>query len=252
MAEDGDTCSDPKIAAAREPEAKPRNAIKPRPAASMVLLDRSGAEPKVLLGRRNAALAFLPGKFVFPGGRLEIDDRRMPAAGALRAKCLRRLALRRPRLTPTPEAFALAAIRETFEETGLLLGTKAQTASAAAIPSAWQDFTKHGFMPFLTPMRFIARALTPTAFPRRYDTRFFLLDIDEIAHRIEGCITPDAEFVELVWLTLAEALQCDIPRITAMILRDLETRIAADFPEHLPVPFFYMRGQRWIREELSD
>jgi len=85
MVEGGETCPDAEAAAARELAAKPRKAVKPRPSASMVLLDRSGAEPKVLLGRRNAALAFLPGKYVFPGGRLEIDDRVMPAAGALRA-----------------------------------------------------------------------------------------------------------------------------------------------------------------------
>lgn len=250
MVEGGEICPEAETTDARQLAAKSRRAVKPRLAASMVLLDRSGAEPKVLLGRRNAALAFLPGKYVFPGGRLEGDDRLMPAAGALRETSRKRLALRRPHACPAPETFALAAIRETFEETGLLLGTKREAASGASIPAGWRDFAGRGFAPNLTPLRFVARAVTPTMFPRRYDTSFFLLDVSEIVHRIEGCIAPDAEFVELKWLTLAEVQQCDILRITDMILADLQARIAADFAEHIPVPFFYQRRHRWIREEL--
>lgn len=216
----------------------------------MVLTDRSGSAPKVLLGRRNSALAFLPGKYVFPGGRVEADDRLMPASGALPDTSLEKLALRRTRGFPGPQAFALAAIRETFEETGLLLGARSQAASTTPIPPAWQAFVDHGFAPDLAPLHFIARAVTPPAFPRRFDTSFFGLDISEITHRIDGCVMKDTELVELVWLSLEEAAKLDIPRITAMILLELETRIAADFAEHLPVPFFYERKRRWIREEL--
>jgi 8-oxo-dGTP pyrophosphatase MutT (NUDIX family) len=52
----------------------------PRDAATLMLIDRSGAKPKVLLGRRHAGHKFMPGKFVFPGGRIEAFDRVMPAA----------------------------------------------------------------------------------------------------------------------------------------------------------------------------
>jgi 8-oxo-dGTP pyrophosphatase MutT (NUDIX family) len=250
MAERREAHSESEIIVAPEPAAKPLKAVKLRPAASMVLLDRRSSEPKVLLGRRNGSLAFLPDKYVFPGGRLETDDLIMPAAGALRESFRERFMRRRARSGPTPEAFALAAIRETFEETGLLLGKKEQTAAVASIPASWQDFAAYGFAPNLTPLRFIARAVTPTMLARRYDTSFFLLDVSEIVHRIEGCIGPQAEFVELAWLTLAEAIQRDILHITAMILADLEARIAADFAENIPVPFFYMRGPRWICEKL--
>ncbi len=230
--------------------AKPRRPVRPRAAASIVLIDRSGSTPKVLLGRRNSALAFLPGKYVFPGGRLETDDRLMPASGVLPDASLKKLALRRRHGFPGPEAFALAAIRETFEETGLLLGTRSQAASTTPIPKAWQAFAEHGFAPNLAPLRFMARAVTPPAFPRRFDTSFFVLDGSEVTHRIDGCVREDTELVELVWLSLEAAAKLDIPRITAMILLELATRIAANFAEHLPVPFFYERKQRWIREEL--
>ena len=98
----------------------------PSDAATLIIIDRKAARPKVLMGKRHAGLKFMPGKFVFPGGRIEAGDRSMPVAGALHRP--RRAgpdgagaaAPRRQR----GRALALAAIRETFEETGLLLGTR--------------------------------------------------------------------------------------------------------------------------------
>lgn len=237
-----DCAAEPSVAAG------PAKRVRPRPAASVVLIDRSGAEPKILLGRRNARLAFLPGKYVFPGGRLEADDALMPASGALAERCLKRLALRRARSNPPPEAFALAAIRELFEETGLLVGTPC-TAFPAPVPAIWKDFCGCGFAPDLAALRFVARALTPPALPRRFDTSFFLVEAGAIAYRVDGRIGDDCEFVELEWLPFAAARERDIPRITAMILQEVEATIAMDF-DHLRVPFFYERKRRWIREEL--
>lgn len=216
----------------------------------MALIDTNGAKPKILLGRRHPKLGFLPGKYVFPGGKLETDDRLMSAAGVLPDTSLEKLALRRGHRFPGPQAFALAAIRETFEETGLLLGTRQDRTGPAAIPPAWQTFTDHGFAPDLAPLHFIARAVTPARFPKRFDTSFFAVDVAAVAHRIDGCVTQDTELVELVWLSLDDAAELDIPPITAMILLDLAAKIAANFDAHLPVPFFYERNRRWIRDEL--
>ena len=58
---------------------------RPRDSATLILIDRSGPVPKVLLGRRHERHRFLPGKFVFPGGRVEIQDRLMPMAAPLHA-----------------------------------------------------------------------------------------------------------------------------------------------------------------------
>jgi len=57
--------------------------VRPKDASTLILLDRSGATPKVLVGRRHAGHEFMPSKFVFPGGRVEIGDRRVPVAGEL-------------------------------------------------------------------------------------------------------------------------------------------------------------------------
>src|SRR5712691_5911065 len=94
--------------------------VRPKDAATLILVDRSGRVPKVLLGKRHARHKFMPGKFVFPGGRVDPADKRMPVARALdpnaQAHLMKRL--RRPNAAKA-RALALAAIRETFEETGL-------------------------------------------------------------------------------------------------------------------------------------
>lgn len=225
------------------------NEVVPQPSASLILIDRRGGQPKILLGRRNFSLVFLPGKYAFPGGRLEARDHEMPAAGALAERCVARLKLLRPEGSPPPAAFALAAIREMFEETGLLVGMRG-AVTPDSIPSAWRSFAEQGFVPNLASLRFFARAITPPHFPRRFDTSFFLADASEIATRLDGCIGPDKELIESGWFSIAEARQRDISRITAMILTELESKLESDFTQDFSVPFFHARAQRWIREEL--
>lgn len=220
----------------------------PQPSASIVLVDRSGAEPRVLLGRRNLSLVFLPGKYAFPGGRLEADDAVMQASGTLDARSAAQLLVQRPSPSPPPQAFALAAIREVFEETGLMLGAPSK-ASPDSVPHVWRDFVAHGLMPNLSAVRFCARAITPPHFPRRFDTSFFLADASAIAYRIDGHVGEDKELIELAWLSREEAENRDISRITAMILSELDWMMAEESLDR-PVPFFHAREQRWIREEL--
>jgi 8-oxo-dGTP pyrophosphatase MutT (NUDIX family) len=238
------------VGPAQPPSAATHRAVRPQYAAAIILVDRTGPEPKVLLGRRNKALKFLPNKYAFPGGRLELDDKIMASVGALDDLSAGRLARHRARRAPAPHAFACAAIRELFEETGLLAGVP-PTAAVKTVPPVWRAFADHGFAPNLAPLRFLARAITPPAFPRRYDTSFFLLDASAIAHRIDGCVTEDSELVELVWCTPEDGGKLDIPRINAMILHELAVRLKDDVPEQRPVPFFYERNRRWIREELA-
>src|SRR4051812_48845911 len=114
----------------------------PRDAATIMLIDRAGPKPKVLMGRRHAGHKFMPGKFVFPGGRIEPQDRDMQAATELhpdtQKKLLERVA------SPSAElarGFALAAVREMAEETGLLLGMK--HADAPKTPGEdWNAFAE--------------------------------------------------------------------------------------------------------------
>jgi 8-oxo-dGTP pyrophosphatase MutT (NUDIX family) len=222
----------------------------PLDAATLILIDRSGAVPTVLLGRRHHGHKFMPGKFVFPGGRVEPADRRMPVAADLHPAAEARLMRAAARPSPAKaRGLALAAIRETFEETGLLLGRK-QSRPATAPNADWAGYAAAGFLPDLASMHFIARAITPPRRIRRFDSRFFAADAGAIAYRVEGIVGPDAELVELVWVPLAEAKRLDMPMITEIVLEELDTRIAAGFDHDQPVPFYRTIRGNFLRELL--
>ncbi len=222
----------------------------PRDAATLMLIDRSGSTPKVLLGRRHADHKFMPGKFVFPGGRIEALDSAMPAASELHPDMQQKLL---ERVADPNSAFAraltLAAVRETAEETGLLLGVKGETPPA--VPGEiWADFAKASVIPELGHIYFIARAITPPRRPKRYDTRFFTADASSVAHEIADVVGPQSELVELVWAPIEEAAQLDMPTITGVVLEELLARVANGMSHDLPVPFYFMENQRFFRELL--
>jgi 8-oxo-dGTP pyrophosphatase MutT (NUDIX family) len=224
--------------------------VQPRDAATLILLDRSGRKPKVLLGRRHHGLVFMPGKFVFPGGRVDPRDRLMSVGTPLDPRAQAKLMLKVHRPSPAKaQALALAAIRETLEETGLLLGHK--RAAAPKVPEgAWSAFADAMVHPDLGAMHFITRAITPPGRARRFDTRFFALDASAIAHRTEGVTGPDAELTELVWLQLEEAKRLDLIAITEIALNHLQERIDAGFDHDLPVPFYRQLHGKRVREML--
>jgi 8-oxo-dGTP pyrophosphatase MutT (NUDIX family) len=158
--------------------------LRPKDAATLILIDHSGPISKVLLGKRHHGHKFMPGKYVFPGGGVEPADHHMPTAQPLDRHAEQRLmrAVKRP--SPVrARALALAAIRETYEETGLLLGAPANDMSEAAA-GPWAAFTRAQILPDLTAIHFVARAITPPRRPKRFDTRFFAADAGTIARRI--------------------------------------------------------------------
>ena len=224
--------------------------VRPRDSATLILIDRAHDVPKVLLGRRHERHRFLPGKFVFPGGRIEPADRLMAVSAALHDRHLARLMLRtkRPSLAKAA-SFALAAVRETYEETGLMIGIP--SANPVPVPpGVWEAFAKAGILPDLSQIHFIARAITPPKRPLRFDSRFFAADVATIARREDGFVGPDKELVELVWLPLNEARKLDMPGITAVVLEELQDRIAADMSDDHPVPLYRMLNKRFVREIL--
>jgi 8-oxo-dGTP pyrophosphatase MutT (NUDIX family) len=223
--------------------------IEPRDAATLMLIDRSGPVPKVLLGRRHHGHKFMPGKFVFPGGRIEPLDREMIALGELDPDTEEKLRVRVAAGAAEPRAFALAAIRETAEETGLLLGVRRDEGPEAP-GDLWAEFAKAHVYPDLGNVHFIARAITPPRRPRRFDTRFFTVDATEVAHRIEGIVGQDSELVELVWTPIEKAAHLDMPTITGIVLEELLARVEAGMAHSLPVPFYFMVEQQFFRELL--
>lgn len=222
----------------------------PRDAATIMLIDRAGPQPKVLLGRRHDGHKFMPGKFVFPGGRIEALDRAMTALSELhpdtQSKLLERVKAPSPELA---RGFALAAVREMAEETGLLLGVKRDEPPATP-GEIWTEFAKANIHPELGQIHFIARAITPPKRPKRFDTRFFTADATSIAHTIEGVVGPDSELVELAWVPIEKATHLDMPTITGVVLEELGARVAAGMARDLPVPFYYMQDGTFFRDLL--
>jgi 8-oxo-dGTP pyrophosphatase MutT (NUDIX family) len=224
---------------------------RPKDAATLIILDRSGSEPKVLLGRRHHGHKFLPGKYVFPGGRVERADARMAVASELDPVVESQLMLHMPRPSrDRARALALAAIRETFEETGILIGARA-SAPVTTRNGLWADFATAGVLPDLARLHFVARAVTPPRRPKRFDTRFFAVDAATIVERRDDIISPDSELVELVWVPLAEAPSLGLMTVTTVVLEELAARIAAGLPRDMPVPFYRMMNQKFVHASLN-
>ncbi len=217
-----------------------------RDAAALIIVDETGAEPKIFLGRRRPDQVFLPNTFVFPGGRVEKSDQDALSLSELRNNDTRKLLKDvEPYVTETyVRGFALAAIRETFEETGLLVGKAKKTAPIAEDP-AWQSFHAEGIYPCLQSLTFFARAITPPGRPRRYDTRFFYVD----SANISKTVSPrDDELRETAWFSLDEARQLDTPNITGVIIEDLAEWLGRNATDrkNAPTPFYFTnpRGQQ--------
>lgn len=231
--------------AAFDPPDEPKTgpAARPRLAATLVLARQGRDGPELLMGRRAAGHRFMPGKFVFPGGRVDREDARAPADGELgapsRDAILRHLGPARARALPR------TALRETFEETGMLVGAPGALAPAKrAAGPCWRAYEAAGLAPAASRLALIARAVTPPDRPLRFDAWFFLADAD-------AALTPRAaeaspELSDVGWYGLQEAARLDLPGVTRFMLGVIARRlVGADAID--PVPYLrIVRGRRRI------
>src|ERR1700760_907694 len=126
-----------------KPEGPPRipgaRAVRPKSAATVMIIRRDGPKPRVLMGKRHGGHSFMPDRWVFPGGRIDRADYRAPFATDLRPDVA---GVFDAHLKPGKgRALALAAVRETFEEAGLLLAKAAPPRPAAG---PWREFVAQG------------------------------------------------------------------------------------------------------------
>lgn len=211
---------------------------RPKDAATLILVrpGKSG-RAEVLLGKRSGRHSFMPDKYVFPGGRVDPTDGRIPAASELHTRSEEKLKIGTRR---KPRAFALTAIRETFEETGLIVGTTQKSDTTPRVPDDWQTFFAQNAIPSLHGLRFIGRAITPPYRPKRFDARFFMADAREalIDDRppVDG-----AELSDLQWTSLEDAIALDLPSVTRFMLGEIGERVANPRQQQAP-PFL-----RWTR-----
>jgi 8-oxo-dGTP pyrophosphatase MutT (NUDIX family) len=201
-----------------------------RNAATIIVLRDTQTTPAVLMGQRGASAAFMPGKFVFPGGAVDPVDAQVPTT-PLRDLDHARLTLESDL---PPMALAAAAIRELWEETGQILG---HTKAWGAPPQGWRGFAHAGFIPDAAALQFFFRAVTPAGNPRRFDARFFLADAGDLRSDADDFSKAEDELSHLQWVPLADARRFDLPFITQVVLAELGSHIKRGGPP-TSVPFF--------------
>ncbi len=201
-----------------------------RDAASILLVRPTPGGPQVLMGQRGASAAFMPEKFVFPGGALDAGDAAIALATPLNPDCTSRLAQGHA----APHALVAAAVRELWEETGLALGVPGDWPDA---PPDWQGFAARGLRPDAGALRYIFRAITPPGRPRRFDARFFLAEAGHVAGDLDDFSAACEELSHLHWVPMAEARRLNLPFITEVVLAEAEAFVRGE--EMAPsVPFF--------------
>jgi len=200
--------------------------VRPRDAASLVILRRSRGRTEVLLGKRHSRHRFMPDVFVFPGGRLDRQDLATPVSDDLRRDVADKM--QRKWSAEKARGLAVAAVRETLEETGLRIGTMAGGS----------------LQPDLSGLDYIARAITPPDNPIRFHARFFVID----AEHARGRVRNSHELSELQWRPLGEALQMPIVDVTEFVLQEIERRLDGWRPPGVPL-FSYRRGRAHVRYE---
>ncbi len=224
--------------------------LRPKDAATLVIIDRTGTEPKVLLGKRRDDLAFMAGKFVFPGGRVDRTDKSVAVGSDLRDAEIAKLkvAMRGLPTAVRARSLAAAAIREAYEEAGLVIG--APISSTKTPPEGWKAFFAAGYAPALAGITFFARAVTPPGRTRRFDTRFFCIDASAI---VERQAINDGELSGLEWVTMEGARALDLPRITRVVLEDLSEQLDNGSLDHgtNPVPYYYYRNGAFKRDLIT-
>jgi 8-oxo-dGTP pyrophosphatase MutT (NUDIX family) len=232
-----------------------------RDAASLAIVDTIAGRHFVLVGKRQANQTFIPGKYVLPGGAVELADAELAAIsgaidGTLLPDDVARLLKDVGPTAPCPVTLGLGAVRETFEETGRMVGRSWAAASAdrgdreeLPWPSAWQSFQQAQIRPSLLRFSLLARAVTPPDLPRRYDARFFHVPAQEIAAQIgDG----DGEFERVEWMALSAALALDLHGVTRAVLVQLDHRLTAtgDIKPNAHVPYMHAKSGSWTIETL--
>ncbi|HTT79006.1 MAG TPA: hypothetical protein VMF86_04935 [Stellaceae bacterium] len=217
--------------------------VRPRDAASLILLRGEGAGLELLAGRRPGHARFMPGMWVFPGGAIDPADRR-PWRVEAGAEALP------PRLAPS----ARAALRETWEEVRVLVGRRAPAAAGPMTPAGFSPieaaYAEHGVAAAFDNLRYVGRAITPTRAFRRFNTRFFLAD----GEAVFGEPVATDELEEVGWHPVGRRPLAPAADVTHfMLARAIALRVGTA-PEAAPLFCTVRRTRRILvcREAIPD
>ena len=203
-----------------------------RNAATVIVVRSKHDNPSVLMGQRGVNAAFMPSKFVFPGGALDDQDLSIDIKKSINEVCKNRL-LKENENGPW-NALVAAAIRELFEETGQIIGVEQEWLEP---PSSWRGFAKTGYVPDASHMSFVFRAITPPGRPRRFDARFFLIQAEELQTDLDDFSMASDELSHLQWIPLTDIKSFDLPFITQVVLAEIAGNLMSSGPP-AQVPFF--------------
>jgi 8-oxo-dGTP pyrophosphatase MutT (NUDIX family) len=202
--------------------------VRPRDAASLVLLREGKAGLEVLIGRRGKGARFMPDRYVFPGGRVTADDARLWAGEP-------------DDDTRQLRALKHAALRETFEETGLIVGRSVPGKAAGsngALSPIEQAYGRHRLAPAPDLLRLVGRAITPTDSPIRFHARFFVAD----GAQAVGELTPCEELEDLHWHPIEGEPPGEMQNVTRFMLRCAVAAWHGTAPAEAPL--YWHRGHR--------
>ena len=224
------------------------DAPQPIRAAATVILWRDGPDGvRVLMGQRGAGAAFMPSKFVFPGGAVDPADTDVTLAGGPDPLSSARLAQWSD--GPAPATLAAGAIRELWEETGLALAVPGVWQPAHDAGDDWARMAARGLQPCARNMRFVFRAITPPGRSRRFDARFFLVPATAIAGDAGDVSAASGELAHLQWIAPGHARDLDLPFITEVVLAEV-AQLLGDGGD-AGVPFFDNSGNRPLFRRLT-
>lgn len=210
-------------------------AARPKIASTIVLLSGPKDNPRILMGQRASRHDFMPSVYVFPGGRVDRGDSYMPYTGDLSPRTETVLeAAYAPRRA---RAVVLTALRETYEETGLMLGT-AETTNRNPKDPSWQAFVDQGLLPDLSGIEVFGRAITPPHRHKRFDTWFFVKHVDEA---VMETTSDSRELLNVDWFTFDEISELKMHRATLMMLEVLKLYLSNDTA---PPSVFFSRMMR--------
>ena len=212
--------------------------VRPRDAASLLIYREGTHGVEVVMGRRSDRARFKPGVYVFPGGGLEAADARVTPLSPLAADIPSKIAVRGS--VRRAHALALAAIRETYEETGLIVGA-AGDVGASSNPS-WAALRARRLAPALDKLAYLGRAITPSIQPIRFHARFFA-----VAHQhVHGDFGDEGELSDLQWVPIVNATKFEIMGVTLLMLESLTHFLSA--PQTYRAPFLsFQRGKRTLQ-----
>ena len=210
-------------------------APRPRLASTLVVTCGSGINLKILMGQRSKRHDFMPSVYVFPGGRVDRADSYAKYAGDLSPRTQRILEAAYP--PRRARAVALASVRETWEETGLMLGAPS-TVNRNLTHASYDAFRAQGQLPDLSGIEVFGRAVTPPHRHKRFDAWFFIKHLGE---RSLPKISDSSELLNVGWFTFEEIEKLETQRATDMMLQVLARYLKADRP---PEHIFYSRAIR--------